>query len=749
MVAKYHNTKRKENINGKLRSIYVKDKSDKEYIRYGSSRYVAIRKSRKQKGGVLNYTEVDMSQVIASVAVFYVAGQKPEFYAYNQVFTDKEQFKDIMTYNNVFRGIPTIPENDAKIYFEFKNALAIKAMKDNKLLPDTSEYLEGQEGFMKQQVVSICFDCTNHEKNQYILFTLYMIEETSPILEHYNKIKPPFMDTSNSNKKDNEKDALRAIKNVLTGNMEFFLENAISEAEADNQQTQTQTQTPTPTPTAATAAVNAAVKAADALAAVKAADALVVAADTVFKAQNIKGINDALAAFKKAAESANTVVAALENAALAEKVREKADALTDAATTLKNAASIKEKIENAAKASIDAMSGDIPSSSNIDHAYTNAAQDAISAAKEAVEKAKNAEKALAAKALSAAAKALLAAANEAKDAKDYRIINDAFILFKKAAEAAETVAEKVAKELKDTKELTDAATKLKNAVSKEKVQEIKRTGSELLQAIPKGRNYTKEKIAYNAAFVASVTEAKEAVEKAKNAEKALATAAAPPTKVSHQSAAAQAGKAAAAKALLAAKALSAANAANTAANAAKTAEAYAEALLAAAEALLAAAEAANTAAGSAEFDIEEIRSASGIFNEAVTAAEIAVVAPEPVAAEAAELTNALTELAVALSKGKNISKTTNALVKAIEASSVSAKEKTAYTNATNDAILAAKTAVKAAETAVKAAETAVTGEGAEGEDAEGEEATGEGAGQRQRDRQRQRQRRRRRLRLGQ
>jgi hypothetical protein len=238
MVAKYHKTGRKEKINGKLRTIYIKDKSDKEYIRYGSSRYVAIRKSRKQKGGEEpDYTEVNMSEVIASVAVFDFA-DKTVFYPYTEAFKDKENFKNIMTYNDDFRGIPDKSETDAKIHLKFKNALAIKAMKDNQLLNDTSDYLKGNTGFMVQQVVSFCFNCsykkqkeTNTTK-QYILFTLYMTEDPSitstPILDHYKKIQKA--NVSGQNMKNNVEEALSAIKDVLKQNMGFFLNNAISAA---------------------------------------------------------------------------------------------------------------------------------------------------------------------------------------------------------------------------------------------------------------------------------------------------------------------------------------------------------------------------------------------------------------------------------------------------------------------------------------------------------------------------------------
>jgi hypothetical protein len=240
MVGKYHNTKRKENINGKLRSIYVKDKSDKEYIRYGSSRYVAIRNSRKQKGGARVYTEVEMSQVIASVAVFYFA-DRTEFYPYAKAFEDADKFKNLMTYNNVFRGTPEIidsssttpatPMTDAKIMFEFKNALAVKAMKNNELLEDNSSYLKGYEGFMQQQVVSFCFDCSKDTNKEYILFTLYMIEEDTtetdkPILDHYtNNIKSIL--NIETEMLTNVKDVFIKLEVILKEKMTIYLANAI------------------------------------------------------------------------------------------------------------------------------------------------------------------------------------------------------------------------------------------------------------------------------------------------------------------------------------------------------------------------------------------------------------------------------------------------------------------------------------------------------------------------------------------
>ncbi len=246
MVGKYHNTKRKENINGKLRSIYVKDKSDKEYIRYGSSRYVAIRNSRKQKGGARNYTEVNMSEVIASVAVFYFA-DRTEFYPYAKAFEDADKFKNLMTYNNVFRGTPKdssiLPETEAttiddpKIKFEFHNALASKAMNNDELLEDNSPYLKGKEGFMQQQVVSFCFDCTKTEgeaeTKQYILFTLYMTEgdDNNNILQHYNiNINKNY----NSEMKTDVNDALGVIKKIVYDNMKHYWNKAIPTEESDN-----------------------------------------------------------------------------------------------------------------------------------------------------------------------------------------------------------------------------------------------------------------------------------------------------------------------------------------------------------------------------------------------------------------------------------------------------------------------------------------------------------------------------------
>jgi hypothetical protein len=81
MVNTYHKTGRKEYVDGRLRVVYQKDKSSKQYIKRGD-RYVDLRTSAMKKGGN-GPMKVTKDNIEAAIIVYAKQGQSQKFYAFN------------------------------------------------------------------------------------------------------------------------------------------------------------------------------------------------------------------------------------------------------------------------------------------------------------------------------------------------------------------------------------------------------------------------------------------------------------------------------------------------------------------------------------------------------------------------------------------------------------------------------------------------------------------------------------------
>jgi hypothetical protein len=81
MVNTYHKTGRKEYVDGRLRVVYQKDKSSKQYIKRGD-RYVALRTSAIKKGGN-GPMEVTKDNIEAAIIVYAKEGEAQKFYTFN------------------------------------------------------------------------------------------------------------------------------------------------------------------------------------------------------------------------------------------------------------------------------------------------------------------------------------------------------------------------------------------------------------------------------------------------------------------------------------------------------------------------------------------------------------------------------------------------------------------------------------------------------------------------------------------
>ena len=81
MVNTYHKTGRKEYVDGRLRVVYQKDKSSKQYIKRGDS-YVALPASAMKKGGN-GPMEVTKDNIEAAIIVYAKQNSDRYYYAFN------------------------------------------------------------------------------------------------------------------------------------------------------------------------------------------------------------------------------------------------------------------------------------------------------------------------------------------------------------------------------------------------------------------------------------------------------------------------------------------------------------------------------------------------------------------------------------------------------------------------------------------------------------------------------------------
>jgi hypothetical protein len=198
MPPKYYKTGHKEHVAGRMRVIYQKANSQKQYIKKGDN-YVAIRKSKLTKGGT-GPMKVNKDNILA---VIIVDANKPDnkyYYAFNE--TNMEKLNDP---DNLFKTYISFGDDEVKFENYPIDAIAYKHNGSNYEVEIVNTDGKIQKYTDKTQAVVYCLDVKPAQPatpdKRYVVIT-FIVGDNIAINQDYLK-----SGDSNSNGTDSKTNA--------------------------------------------------------------------------------------------------------------------------------------------------------------------------------------------------------------------------------------------------------------------------------------------------------------------------------------------------------------------------------------------------------------------------------------------------------------------------------------------------------------------------------------------------------------